>query len=148
MRRAEDQSLASGQSLDDAAAVVVGDLESAAAALNARIAPLVPGCGVLVAVTGLLLKAEPSSDAIAESFLGLGVLCAFAGLALLIRALVVYVGRRSIGLSPAASDIAFARDCLARKHANARRGSWLAGIAIGCLILGILFGVHISFNAG
>jgi hypothetical protein len=147
MRRVEERSLTRGQSLDEAAAVVVADLENAAAALNARIAPLVPGCGVLVAVTGLLLKAEPSSDSVAEYFLGFGVLCAVAGLALLIRALVVYVGRRAVGLSPMASDIAFARDCLARKHGNARRGGWLAGIAITCLILGILLGVHLSINA-
>jgi hypothetical protein len=48
----------------------VEDLERAAAAL------LIPGCGLLVAGTGLLLKAEPSSDAIAELFLGHSILFA------------------------------------------------------------------------
>src|SRR5262249_7585218 len=61
MRRVEERSRASGQSLDEAVAVVVEALERAAAALNARTAPLVPGCGVLVAAAGLLVKAEPSS---------------------------------------------------------------------------------------
>jgi hypothetical protein len=66
MRRAEECSRASGGSLDQAAAVVVEDLERAATALSARTAPLVPACGVLVAAAGLLLKAEPSSDRLAE----------------------------------------------------------------------------------
>jgi hypothetical protein len=64
------------------------------------------------------------------------------------RALVVYAGRRTIGLPPTAGDIAFARDRLVRKHANAHRGSWLAGIALTCLIIGILFSVHITIQAG
>jgi len=143
MGRVEERSRATGQSLDQAAAVVVEDLERAVAALNARTAPLVPACGVLVAVTGLLLKAEPSSDGIAEYFLGLSVLFAVGGFSFLIRALFVYAGRRNVGLSPTADDIAFARDYLVRKQANAHRGGWLAGIGVTCLIIGILVGVHI-----
>ena len=50
MRRAEERSRATGKSVDAAAAVVVADLKRAAAALNARTAPLMPGCGVLVGV--------------------------------------------------------------------------------------------------
>ena len=49
-----------GQSLDQAAAVVVEDLERAAAALTARTAPHGPSSGVLVAAAGVLLKAEPA----------------------------------------------------------------------------------------
>lgn len=33
-------------------------------------------------------------------------------------------------------------------RANAHRGGWLAGIGRACLILGILFGVHLSLNIG
>jgi hypothetical protein len=147
MRRAGNAH-ATGHSPDQAAAVVVEDLERAAAALTARTAPLIPGCGLLVAVTRLLLKAEPSSDAIAELFLGLSILCAVAGFSFLARALVIYAGRRTIGLPPTAGDIAFARDRLVRKHANAHRGGWLAVIALTCLIIGILFSVHITIHAG
>ena len=147
MRRAEERARATGQSLDEAAAVVVEDLERAAAALNARTAPLVPGCGVLVAVTGLLLKAEPSSDGIAETFVGLAVLFAIGGFSFLTRALFAYAGRRTVGLSPTVDDIAFAHDRLVRKDANAHRGGMLAGIGLTCLIIGILFGVHISLNS-
>jgi hypothetical protein len=143
-RRVEERSRESGQSQDEAAAVVVEDLERAAVALNTRTAPLVPGCGVLVAVAGLLLKGEPSSDKISEFFLGLSVLFAVAGFSFLTRALFIYAGRRSIGLSPAVDDIAFAHDCLVRKHVNAHRGGWLAAIGLTCLIIGILFGIHIT----
>ena len=131
-----------------AAAVVVEDLERAAAALNARTAPLVPGCGVLVAAAGLLLKAEPSSDVIAEFFLGLAVLFAVGGFSFLATALSVYAGRRHVGLSPTVDDVASTRDGPVRKHAHARRGDWLAGIGLACLILGILFGTHVSFTTG
>jgi len=148
MRRVEERSRASGQSLDEAVAVVVEDLERAAAALNARTAPLVPGCGVLVAAAGLLVKAEPSSDVIAELFLGLAVLFAIGGFSFLARGLFAYAGRRQVGLSPTVDDVASARDGLVRKHADARRGGWLAGIGLACLILGILFGTHISFTTG
>jgi hypothetical protein len=146
MRRVEERSRATGQSQDEAAAVVVEDFERAAAALNTRTAPLVPGCGVLIAATGLLLKAEPSSDPLAEFFLGLSVLFAVGGFVFLTRALFVYAGRRSIGLSPTVDDIAFAHDGLVRKYANAHRGGWLAGIGLTCLIIGILFGIHISIS--
>ena len=47
-RRIEERSRASGQTLDQAAAVVVEGLERAAAALTARTAPHVPSSGVLV----------------------------------------------------------------------------------------------------
>jgi hypothetical protein len=147
MRRAEERSSATGQSLDEASAVVVEELEGAAAGLNARTAPLVPGCGVLVAVTGLLVKAEPSSDRSAETFVSLAVLFAIGGFAFLTRALFAYAGRRSVGLSPTVDDIAFAHDCLIRKHTNAHRGALLAGVGLTCLIIGILVGVHISLNS-
>jgi hypothetical protein len=91
---------ATGHSPDQAAAVVVEDLERAAASLTTRTAPLIPGCGMLVAVTGLLLKADPSTDGVAELFLSLSILCATAGFSFLARALVIYAGRRTIGLSP------------------------------------------------
>jgi len=125
-RRAEEGSRATGQSLDEAAAVVVEDLERAATALSARTAPLVPACGVLVAVAGLLLKVGPSSDGIAEFFLGFAVLSAVLGLSFLARAHFIYAGRRTIGLSPTVDDIAFAGDRLVRKQACTHRGGWLA----------------------
>jgi hypothetical protein len=109
MRRVEEHSRAAGQSLDEAAGVVVEDLERAAAALNTRTAPLVPDFGVLVAVSGVLLKAEPSSDGLPEFFLGLWIVLAVAGFSFLARALFVYTGRSYVGLSPAVDDIVFAR---------------------------------------
>jgi hypothetical protein len=144
--RAEELSRATGQSPDEAAAVVVEDLERAAAALTARTAPLVPGCGVLVAVSGLAVKAEPASDPIAETFVSLAVLFAIGGFSFLTRALFLYAGRRIVGLSPTVDDIAFARDRLVRKHTSAHRGGFLAGIGLTCLIIGILAGVHISIG--
>ena len=146
--QAEERARATGQSLDEAAAVVVDDLERAAAALSARTAPLVPACGVLVAVAGLLLKAGPSSDGIAEVFLGFAVLFAVLGLSFLARGHFIYAGRRTIGLSPTVDDIAFARDRLVRKQACTRRGGWLAAIGLACLIVGILVGVRITLGAG
>jgi hypothetical protein len=148
MRCAEERARANGQSVDEAAAVIVEDLERAAAALNARTAPLVPGCGLLVAVTGVLAKGAPSSDRIAEFFVGLSVLFALGGFSFLARGLFVYAGRRVVGLAPTAEDIAFARRRLVRKDTNAYRGGLLAGAGLTCLIVGILVGIHISFNFG
>jgi hypothetical protein len=147
MRRAEECSRVTGQSLDEAAAVVVEDLERAAAALSTRAAPLVPACGVLVAGAGLLLKAE-FSDGVSDILLGFAVLSAVAGLSFLARGQFIYAGRRTIGLSPTVGDIAFARDRLVRKHACTYRGGWLAGIGLTCLILGILLGARITLGAG
>jgi hypothetical protein len=146
MRRVEERSRATGRSLDESASAVVEDLEQAAASLNGRTAPLVPGCGVLVAASGLLLKAEPSSHGLAEFFVGLSVLFAVGGFTFLTRGLFLYAGRRNVGLSPSVDDVSFARNGLARKQANAYRGSWLAGIGLACLIIGILFGVRISLG--
>jgi hypothetical protein len=147
MRRAEERSRLTGKSLDEAAAVVVEDLERAAAALGTRTAPLVPACGVLVAAAGLLLKAG-FSDGVADIFLGFAVLFAVLGLSFLARANYIYAGRRTIGLSPTVGDIAFARDRLVRKHVCTYRGGWLAGIGLACLILGILLGVRITLGTG
>jgi len=135
--------------------VVVEELKGASAALTARTAPLVPGCGTLVAISGLATNAEPSSDRLAETFVGLAVIFAIARFAFLTRALFGYAGHRSIGLSPpvddiapTVDDIAFAREPLARKRVNARRGGWLAGLGLTCLIIGILVGVHIDITTG
>jgi hypothetical protein len=147
LRRAEECSRATGQSLDEAAAVVVEDLEQAAAALSTRTAPLVPACGVLVAAAGLLLKAE-FTDGLADIFLGFAILSAVGGLAFLARAHFIYAGRRTIGLAPAVADIAYARDRLVRKNACTYRGGWLAGIGLTCVIAGILLGVPIPLGAG
>jgi hypothetical protein len=147
MARAEECSRVTGQSLDEAAEVVVEDLERAAAALSTRTAPLVPACGVLVATAGLLLRAG-FSDGVADIFLGFAVLFAVLGLSFLARAHFIYAGRRSIGLAPTVGDIAFARDRLVRKHAYTYRGGWLAGIGLACLILGILIGVRITLGPG
>jgi len=148
MRRVEERSRASGQSLDEAAAVVVEDLERAAAALTARTAPLVPGSGVLVAAAGILLKAEPSPNGITQFFLGFAILFAVAGFSFLIRALIIYAGRRTVGLVPTVDDVAFARDSLVRKHADAHYGGWLAALGLACLIIGILSNTHISVTLG
>jgi hypothetical protein len=146
MERVEERAKATGQSRDEAAATVVEELETAAGALNTRTAPLVPGCGVLVALSGLLAKAEPSSNGLSEAFVSLAVLWAVAGFSFLTFALFSYAGRRLIGLAPTVEDVAFARDRLVRKRANAHRGSWLAGIGLACLIIGILFGVRIQID--
>jgi hypothetical protein len=144
LRTAEERSRLTGQSLTEAAEMVVEDLERAAAALSTRTAPLVPACGVLVASAGLLLKAGFSADV----FLGFAVLFAVVGLSFLARAHFIYAGRRTIGLSPTVGDIAFARDRLVRKHPCTYRGGWLAGIGPACLILGILLGVRITLGTG
>jgi hypothetical protein len=146
IRRAEELSRTTGRSLDEAAAVVVEDLERAAAALTARTAPLVPGCGVLVAVSGLAVKAEPSSNPLAETFVSLAVLFAVGGFSFLTRALFLYAGRRIVGLSPTVDDIAFARGRLVRKQTSAHRGGLLAGIGLTSLIIGILAGVRITLG--
>lgn len=148
LRRVEERSRAAGQSLDEAAGAVVEDLERAAAALNARTAPLVPGCGVLVAVTGILLKAEPSSDGARRVLPRPRDPARCRGLRVPGQGAFVYAGRPYVGLAPTVDDIAFARGGLVRKHADAHRGGWLAGIGLACLILGILFGIHISLNIG
>ena len=148
MRRIQERSAASGQSLDEAAEVVVEDLERAVTALNTRTAPLVPGCGVLVASAGILLKGEPSSYSFAEIFLGLAIVFAVGGFTFLTRALFAYAGRRNVGMSATIDDVAYARDALVRKLTNAHRSGLLAGIGLACLIVGILVGVHISLNTG
>jgi len=145
MARVDALSRATGQSQDEAAAVVVAELEQAAGALTTRTAPLVPGCGVLVAISGLAAKAE-TPNPVADLFVSFAVFFAIAGLAFLARALFLYAGRRTVGLAPTVDDIAFARDRLVRKHASSTRGGWLAGIGLTCLIVGILAGVHISIS--
>jgi hypothetical protein len=106
----------------------------------------VPGCGVLVAISAVLVKAEPSSKALAEAFVSLAVLFAVGGLSFLIRAVFLYAGRRIIGLSPTVDDIAFARSRLVRKRVSAYRGALLAGLGLTCLIIGILAGIRISIG--
>jgi hypothetical protein len=145
--RAEEQARATGQSQDEAAAVVVNDLEQAANALTTRTAPLVPGCGVLVAISGLAVKAEPTKgNQVSEAFVSLAVLFAVAGFAFLTTALFLYAGRRTIGLSATVDDIGFARERIVRKYTSAHRGGLLAGIGLACLIIGILAGVHIEIH--
>jgi hypothetical protein len=144
IRRAEEISRATGKSQDEAAAVVVGDLEAATSALTTRMAPLVPGCGVLVAISGLAVKAEPTKNTLSEVFISLALLLAIGAFAFVTRALFLYAGRRTVGLSPAVDDIAFARGRLVKKTAAAHRGTVLAAISLTSLILGILVGVHIN----
>jgi hypothetical protein len=145
VRRAEEHARETGRSLDESAAVIVEDLERAAAVLSTRTAPLVPACGVLVAAAGLLLKAE-FTDGLSDIFLGLAVLSAVSGLAFLSRAHFIYAGRRTIGLAPTVADIAFARDLLVRQNRCEHRGGWLAGTGLACLIVGILLGVPITLG--
>ena len=142
--RVEELARATGKTEDEAAAVVVQELESAAVALTTRTAPLVPGCGVLVAISGLVVKAEPTSRPLVQVFISFAIFFAIAGFALLTRALFFYAGRRVIGLAPTVDDIAFARDRLVRKHTSAHRGGLLAGIGLTFLIIGILAGVRVT----
>jgi hypothetical protein len=146
MRRTERTAQAAGQTMDEAAASVVLDIESAANALTTRTAPLVPGCGLLIAASGLAVKAEPTSDPLAEAFLSLAVLFAVIGFGFLTRALFLYAGRRVVGLSPTVEDLAFARERLIRKDKSAHRGASLAVLGLTCLIIGILVGVHITIK--
>jgi hypothetical protein len=146
MQRVEEHAKATGQTRDEVAAIVVEELETAAGALNTRTAPLVPGCGVLVALSGILAKAEPSSNGLSEAFVSLAVLWAVAGFSFLTFALFTYAGRPLVGLAPTVEDIAYARERLVRKRANAHRGGWLAGIGLVCLIVGILLGVRIQID--
>ncbi len=147
-QRAEERSRTTGQSLDEAAAVVVEDLESAVNALNTRVSPLLRGTSFLVAVASLMFKVEPSSQGLAEILIGLSVILAITGTYYLVDGVSTYAGRRAIGSLPTIEDIAFAHARLARKYNSAYRGSWLAGISLTCLVAGILLGVHIQIGSG
>jgi hypothetical protein len=145
--RVEELCRTTGRSRDEASEVVVEDLERAAATLTTRTAPMVPAVGILVALSGLLVKAEPSSGhPVAEAFVGLAIFFAIAGFSFLTRALFLYAGRRVIGLSADFEDIAYARARLVIKRTSAHRGAVLAGLGLTCLIIGILVGVHISIS--
>ncbi|HEY2437928.1 MAG TPA: hypothetical protein VGH93_12160 [Solirubrobacteraceae bacterium] len=146
IRRAEDISRATGKSQDEAAAVVVDDLESAAAALTTRTAPLVPSIGVLVALSGITVKAEPTKNGLAEAFVSLALLFAVVGFAFVTTGLFLYAGRRTVGVSPTVDDIGFARDRLVRRFKLSNRGSVVAGMGLLWLIIGILAGIHIRVN--
>lgn len=148
MRRVEESSVAGNLSADQAAAAVVEEIEAAAGALNTRMAPLVPGCGILVTAAGLLFKAEPSSHGLAEVLTGLAVVSAVGGMWLLTRGVFTYAGRRAIGLAPTVEDIAFARGRLVHKQTSGYRGGLLAGISLTSLLLGILLGVHLELGLG
>ncbi len=146
--RADESSRTTGQSLDEAAAVVVEDLESAASALNARVSPLLRGTSFLVAVASLMYKVEPSSDGLAELLTGLSVIFAIGGTYFLVDGVFTYTGRHAIGSLPTIEDIAFAHARLVRKYNSAYRGGWLAGISLTCLVVGILLGVHFQISSG
>jgi len=92
MRRAEECARVTGQSLNEAAVVVVEDLEACRCGAEHADGPARAACGVLVAAAGLLLKAE-SSDGIADIFLGFAVLFAVVGLSFLTRAHLIYADR-------------------------------------------------------
>ena len=94
----------------------------------------------------LKTKAEPRSNGLSEAFVSLAVLWAIAGFSFLTYGLFSYAGRRELGLAATVEDVAFARERLIRKRANAYRGGWLAGIGLACLIIGILLGVRININ--
>jgi hypothetical protein len=142
--RVEELAHATGKTEDEAAGIVVEELESAAGALTTRTAPLVPGCGVLVAISGLAVKAEPTTKPLVQVFISLSIFFAIAGFTFLTRALFLYAGRRVIGLAPTVDDVAFARDRLVRKHTSAHRGGLLAAIGLTLLIIGILSGVRVT----
>jgi hypothetical protein len=142
--RVEGLSRATGKTEDEAAAVVVEELESAANTLTTRTAPLVPGTGVLVAISGLAAKAEPTTRPLVQVFISLSIFFAIGGFTFLTRALFLYAGRRVIGLAPTVDDLEFARDRLVRKHTSAHRGGFLAAIGLMFLIIGILSGVRVT----
>ncbi len=144
MRRVEESARQSGLSVAEAARAVVEELEREAAALTLRTAPLVPGCGLLVAVSGIMLKSEPTSRPASEFFLGCAVVLAVVGFTFLSRALFTYAGRRVIGIEPAVEDIQFAQGRLVGKLRNARRGALFAGIGLACLLIGIVLGIRLD----
>jgi hypothetical protein len=144
MRRVEESAGRSGQSETEAAKEVVEELERETTALTLRNAPLIPGCGLLVAVSGVMLKAEPTSRPLSEFFLGGAVVLAVAGFTFLSRALFSYAGRRVIGLEPTLDDIEFAQRRLVSKLHNARRGGVLAGVGLILLVIGIATGVRLD----
>jgi hypothetical protein len=144
MRRVEDSARQNDQSVEEAAKVVVEELERETAALTVRTAPLVPGCGLLVAVSGVMLKTEPTSRPESEFFLGAAVVLAVAGFTFLARSLFSYAGRRVIGLQPTVEDIGFAQRRLVSKLRNARRGRILAGIGLAFLLVGIVLGIQLD----
>jgi hypothetical protein len=144
MRRVEETAAQNGHSEAEAARAVVEELERETAALTLRTAPLVPGCGLLVAVSGVMLKSEPTSRTASEFFLGTSVVLAVIGFTFLSRALFSYAGRRVIGLAPVVDDIQYAQCRLVSKLRNARRGATFAGIGLAFLLIGIVLGVQLD----
>lgn len=140
IRQSEELARSTGKSVDEIAAVVVEDLERAAFTLTARTAPLVPGCGALVAASAIAAKAEHPAHPVAEAFASLAIAFGAVGLWFLTRGVFRYVGRPYVALSPVLNDIAYARAGLVRKQISADRGAVLAGAGLICLILGILTG--------
>jgi len=114
---------------EQATQAVVEEFERAAASINLRTAPLVPTCGLVVAGAGVLDKFTSTPPVLALSAIGL----AMVGLYFSVVAMFTHAGRRTVGLTPAQEDVAFARARLIKKEANAQIGSAL--IPLGLIVL-------------
>jgi hypothetical protein len=125
----EERQLLLGDTAERATKGVVEELERAAAAINVRIAPLVPTCGLVVAGAGVIDRFATTPPALALSAIGLAI----AGLYFIAVAMFTHAGRRTVGLAPLQEDVAFARARLIKKEASAQIG--LVLILLGLVVL-------------
>jgi hypothetical protein len=127
---------------EQATQAVVEELERAAAAINVRIAPLVPTCGLVVAGAVALDKFTPTPPALALLAIGLAML----GLYFVAAAMFTHAGRRTVGFTPMQEDIAFARARLVKKEANAQIGSVLILLGLILLVALIINSIEIDMT--
>ena len=129
-----DKRIASGDSEQKATLAVMEDFERSAATANARTTPLVPASGILITAAGILSR-DGGAEAI---FCYIAMLFAFAGLGYLASALFTHAGRPSVGIEPARTDIAFARNRLIKKESSAHKGSVLSFVGFVIILVVII----------
>jgi hypothetical protein len=119
---------------EQATQAVVEDLEGAAAPIHWRTVSLLPLCGLVIAVTGVLDKFTQPPVLLALS----AIFLAMCGLYFSVVTIFTHAGRRAVGLTPTQEDVAFARARLVKKEANGQIGSALTTLALILLIAVIL----------
>jgi hypothetical protein len=129
-----DKRVASGETEEDATTAVIEDFERSAATANARITPLVPASGIVVAGAGILTRENDAAKYLA--FVAMAF--ALAGIVNLAVSVFTHAGRRNVGLPPTRADVAYAHDRLTKKESRAELGSFLSFIGFITLIIVIL----------
>lgn len=129
-----DKRVASGETEEDATTAVIEDFERSAATANARITPLLPASGIIVAGSGILTREGDAAAYLA--FVAMAF--ALAGVGYLAISVFTHAGRRSVGLPPTRADVAFARERLTQKESRAEVGSFFSFIGFLVLLIVIL----------